>query len=265
MTAKVHCAEFVFPGHPDKLSDAIADALVQEAGRREKRALVGVEVAVHRSSVFVTGRIACRDAEEIDVAGIVRDVYLTAGYGGAWGPSPDALKISTDLCLGPLEEGEAEFRAVGRSLARRGADSDEILRFLGECFANDEVTLNGQTFLFKPRPIRPPILIGGRAPHAITRALRYGDGWLPMGPLAKLRPGIDAYRQQAADAGKAPPQIVTFAGLPLDASARCREILDEYRDAGVTTLVVGGGRYESAEEHIDTIAGVAEYLSYLTG
>jgi probable F420-dependent oxidoreductase len=160
---------------------------------------------------------------------------------------------------------EAEFRAVGRSLARRGADSDEILRFLGECFANDEVTLNGQTFLFKPRPIRPPILIGGRAPHAITRALRYGDGWLPMGPLAKLRPGIDAYRQQAADAGKAPPQIVTFAGLPLDASARCREILDEYRDAGVTTLVVGGGRYESAEEHIDTIAGVAEYLSYLTG
>jgi len=112
MTVKVHCAEFVFPGHPDKLSDAIADALVQEAGRREKRALAGVEVAVHRNSVFVTGRIACRAAEEIDVAGIVRDVYRSAGYGGSWGPSPDALNISTDLCLGPLEEGEAEFRSV---------------------------------------------------------------------------------------------------------------------------------------------------------
>lgn len=112
MTNKIYCAEFVFPGHPDKLSDVIADALVQEAGLREKRALVGVEVAVHRSSVFVTGRIACSDAEEIDVAGIVRDVYWSAGYGGSWGPSPDALNISTDLCLGPLEEGEAEFRSV---------------------------------------------------------------------------------------------------------------------------------------------------------
>ena len=62
-----HTAEFVFPGHPDKLSDAIADALVQAASLREKRALTGVEVAVHRDSVFVTGRIGCVDAEEIDV------------------------------------------------------------------------------------------------------------------------------------------------------------------------------------------------------
>ena len=57
MNSISHTAEFVFPGHPDKLSDAIADALAQEASRREKRALVGVEVAVHRNSVFITGRI----------------------------------------------------------------------------------------------------------------------------------------------------------------------------------------------------------------
>ena len=30
MPEYIHAAEFVFPGHPDKLSDAIADALVQE-------------------------------------------------------------------------------------------------------------------------------------------------------------------------------------------------------------------------------------------
>ena len=58
-------AEFVFPGHPDKLCDAIADTLVEEAIRREPRALVGVEVAVHRAKVFVTGRIAGRGAAEI--------------------------------------------------------------------------------------------------------------------------------------------------------------------------------------------------------
>ncbi|MDA1326537.1 MAG: methionine adenosyltransferase domain-containing protein [Proteobacteria bacterium] len=111
--SKITCsAEFVFPGHPDKLSDAIADALVQEASRREKRALVGVEVAVHRNSVFITGRIGCNGADEIVIADIVRDVYRSAGYGGDWGPAPDYLSIHTDLCLGPLEDGEAEFRSL---------------------------------------------------------------------------------------------------------------------------------------------------------
>ncbi len=107
-----HTAEFVFPGHPDKLSDAIADALVQEASLREKRALTGVEVAVHRNSVFVTGRIGCVDAKEIDVADIIKDVYRSAGYGGDWGPEPDDLSVRADLCLGPLEDGEAEFRSL---------------------------------------------------------------------------------------------------------------------------------------------------------
>ena len=41
-------AEFVLPGHPDKLADAIADAIVKQARRLERRALVGVEVALHR-------------------------------------------------------------------------------------------------------------------------------------------------------------------------------------------------------------------------
>ena len=112
MRNTTYTAEFVFPGHPDKLSDAIADALVQEASQGQKRALVGVEVAVHRNSVFVTGRIGCDGAEGIDITGIVREVYRSAGYGGDWMPYPEDLEIRTDLCLGPLEDGEAEFRLL---------------------------------------------------------------------------------------------------------------------------------------------------------
>ena len=112
MSERLFPAEFVLPGHPDKLCDAIADALVVEAVRREAKALVGVEVAVHRDRVFVTGRIGCEGAQDIDVAGIVREVYRSAGYGDAWSPTPAALRIDTDLCLGPLLEGEAEFRVV---------------------------------------------------------------------------------------------------------------------------------------------------------
>jgi S-adenosylmethionine synthetase len=109
---KLYAAEYVFTGHPDKLCDAIADALVQEACRREKRALCGVEVAIHRATVYVTGRIACQNAETIPVVEIAREVLRTAGYGTEWRPNPEALRVETELCLGPLEEGEAEFRAV---------------------------------------------------------------------------------------------------------------------------------------------------------
>jgi S-adenosylmethionine synthetase len=112
MTAKLFVAEAVLPGHPDKLCDAVADALVEEAARRERRALCRVQVALHHSMVFVAGRLACRDAESIDVADVVRRVCAGAGYGGEWGPDPAALRVEADLRLGPLLEGEAERRAV---------------------------------------------------------------------------------------------------------------------------------------------------------
>jgi len=112
MTSDTYTAEFVFPGHPDKLSDAIADGLVQAASRRQKRALVGLEVGVHRKTVFVTGRVGCDGAEDIDLTSIVRQVYASAGYGEDWGPDPEELEIVTDLCLGPLEEGESEARLL---------------------------------------------------------------------------------------------------------------------------------------------------------
>ncbi len=108
----LYAAEYVLPGHPDKLCDAIADALVEEAASREKRALCGIEVSVHRASVFVTGRIACRDAAQIPVEEIVRECYGTAGYGSEWGPAPEELHVRSELCLGPLLEGEAAFREV---------------------------------------------------------------------------------------------------------------------------------------------------------
>ncbi|MFM9145503.1 MAG: S-adenosylmethionine synthetase N-terminal domain-containing protein, partial [Phycisphaerales bacterium] len=105
-------AEFVLPGHPDKLADAIADRIVCAAYRRERRALVGVEVAVHRDVVFIDGRVACRDAESIDFACIAKDVYRSVGYCGRFPPAPHRLRVRTDLALGPLLPGEAEFREV---------------------------------------------------------------------------------------------------------------------------------------------------------
>ncbi len=153
---------------------------------------------------------------------------------------------------------EAEFRAVGVAPRDAPRVTDATLAFLDRCFAEDEVELNGQRFLFRPRPARPPIIVGGAPPHALRRAARFGDGWMPMtrDPEA-IRPAIDHLRELMADAGKPSPEIVVLTGLPLDdapaAAARARA----FADVGATRIVHGGGRYADADEfkrNVDVLA-----------
>src|SRR5207237_3558562 len=64
----------------------------------------------------------------------------------------------------------------GVDLRRRGPLTDETLTFIDRCFADDVVEANGQPFLFRPRPPRPPIFIGGAPPHAFRRAVAHRAG-----------------------------------------------------------------------------------------
>src|SRR5262249_56834758 len=48
----------------------------------------------------------------IGVKGMVRECYRGAGYGPESRPSPEELDVRLNLCLGPLLEGEADFREV---------------------------------------------------------------------------------------------------------------------------------------------------------
>lgn len=141
-----------------------------------------------------------------------------------------------------------EFRVVGVPLHERVRHAHGILRFLHECFAQDEVVANGQAFLFKPRPPRPPIFIGGAAPHALQRAVRYGDGWMPMtNDPAKLRASIEQYRAMTSAVGKPAGRVVTLGGLPLDDPPRARDQLAALADLDIDTVVVAF-RYQDAAE-----------------
>ncbi len=133
---------------------------------------------------------------------------------------------------------DPEFRALGVDRHRRGAITDETLRFFNTCFAQDEVALNGQPFLFKPRPAKPPILVGGAAPHAIKRAAELADGWLPMANNpSKLAEPIQTYRHLTDALGKPRGNVTVMTGLPLDDPATSRQTLDAYREMGVDRLV----------------------------
>jgi len=155
---------------------------------------------------------------------------------------------------------EAEFRAVGVARRDRAAVSDATLEFLNACFANDEVESNGQRFLFRPRPARPPVIVGGAPPHALRRAARFGDGWMPIGmePDA-LRADVAQLRELMAAAGKPPPEVVVLTGFPLGdppaAAARARA----YADAGATRLV-HGARYEDADAFRRAVDGLAAHV-----
>jgi probable F420-dependent oxidoreductase len=144
---------------------------------------------------------------------------------------------------------EAEFRAVGADRRRRGRDTDRALEFFHQCFSGDEVEANGQKFLFKPRPPRPPIFVGGAPPHALRRAVALGEGWMPIGAdPQKLRPHVERLQALARQAGREALEVAAMTALPLDDLDRSRQQLRELGDIGVSR-VVHGARYDDAVEY----------------
>ena len=159
---------------------------------------------------------------------------------------------------------EAEFRALGVDRRRRGALADETLALLDRCFADDVVEANGQPFLFRPRPARPPLFVGGSPPHAFRRAIAHGGGWLPMGlPPERLGPLVKTLREQAAAAGAPAPPVAVMTALPLDDVSAASALLHRYAEAGATR-VIQGARYADESEfraRLERLAKVAQAAS----
>jgi probable F420-dependent oxidoreductase len=141
-----------------------------------------------------------------------------------------------------------EFRALGVARERRGAITDETLAFLARCFEGDEVEQNGQKFLFRPRPPRPPIFVGGAGPHALRRAARFGDGWMPTGgDPAKLGPAIRELAELFAAAGKPAPEVAALVSLARPDAAEVAERARALAEIGVTRLVFAWRYADEAE------------------
>ena len=102
-------AEYVSPGHPDRLADAISNSIVDfaqaSATSQPNRSLVGIEVAVHDGTVFIDGRIARpAGAEPPGFRSLVKEVFAKAGYDKSWGPDPEIRTTA----------GKGEVRSSGR-------------------------------------------------------------------------------------------------------------------------------------------------------
>jgi probable F420-dependent oxidoreductase len=117
------------------------------------------------------------------------------------------------LVLGVGVGGEfpPEFDAVGIPVAERGARTDEALPLIRRLWTEDRVAHEGRFFRFgpvtlSPKPLAgggPPIWVGGRAPAAMRRAGRLGDGYIShMASAEHYRANLELIARAARDAGR---------------------------------------------------------------
>ena len=142
-----------------------------------------------------------------------------------------------------------EFDALGVNIRRRGAVTDETLSVIHHLFsadvpgAYDGPLVKFPSFVFLPRPKRPPIWVGGNSPAAMNRATEFGDGWHPMLPAAELKAKVEELQLRARSAGRPAPEIVVRRGLRFDDLAAARAKLAAEKEAGATYFILDLGRY----------------------
>src|SRR6266699_6645963 len=78
ISSKLIAAESVTEGHPDKLCDQIADAILDEHLAQDPLARVGCEVMAAKNLIIIAGEIS--STARVDCASIARRILIERGY-----------------------------------------------------------------------------------------------------------------------------------------------------------------------------------------
>jgi probable F420-dependent oxidoreductase len=117
----------------------------------------------------------------------------------------------------------------------------ESIEAMKEIWTKDQAEYHGEIVKFdpifaNPKPVQkpyPPIIVGGGWPQGARRAIRYGDGWLPIisaEGLAKILPQYEAMAKEAGREVSAAPITAWHGKFEPDAVQR-------FRDLGVVRMV----------------------------
>jgi len=98
---------------------------------------------------------------------------------------------------------EPEFKFLNADFSRRGKVMDESIRLVKALWKDEVVNFDGEFFhvrdaLFFPKPVNRdvPVWIGGNGPTAVSRVIRLGDGWHPVGvEVEGFRRGAEEIRR----------------------------------------------------------------------
>ncbi len=104
-----------------------------------------------------------------------------------------------------------EIEVCGVDPRTRGARTNEALEIIRRLLDGEEVSHRGAHFVIerariRPRPVQPiPVIVGGRSDAALSRAARFGDGWIGVWcSVRRYREALAIIDEQASAAGRAP-------------------------------------------------------------
>jgi probable F420-dependent oxidoreductase len=130
-----------------------------------------------------------------------------------------------------------------RDPERRGTLLRERIEAMKSIWTQEKAEYHGEFVEFDPifawpKPVRkphPPIHVGGAWPLAARRAVKWGDGWIPVGdPEGALR-RLPEFRAMAQEAGRDPAKLeVSIYFAPPDPA-----LLGKLRDGGVVRVLLG--------------------------
>lgn len=142
MNISYKTAESVCAGHPDKLCDLIADAILDECLKKDRYSRVACEVMATKGKIFVCGEITC--SKKIDIRLVVRQTLAKVGY--------NPLKF---IVFVYVHRQSADIAGgVNKALETRDVDTDDIFASIG---AGDQGTVYGyatnETWAKMPTPV----------------------------------------------------------------------------------------------------------------
>lgn len=136
-----------------------------------------------------------------------------------------------------------EMEDHGTDFSRRFKIMRERIEAMKALWTEDEAEYHGEFVNFDPtfawpKPVQkpnPPIHVGGGFPGGAKRAIRYGDGWMPIFGRDDITEHLPEFRKMAEEAGRDPATLeVSIFGCPAKP-----ELLEKFRDAGITRCVLG--------------------------
>ena len=137
---------------------------------------------------------------------------------------------------------EEEMENHGTAPRERWKVLRERVEAMRAIWTQESASYHGETVDFDniwqwPKPLQkphPPVLLGASTEHAVARAVRYCDGWMPsgLGGITDWGPLVDDLREQFESAGKPRPSVSIY-GAAADAGALAR-----HAEAGVDRAIL---------------------------
>jgi S-adenosylmethionine synthetase len=176
VTSRLFTSESVTEGHPDKICDAISDAVLDELLRQDPDSRVAVETMVTTGQVHLAGEVTT--TAYADIPTIVRDTVLGIGYDSS-AKGFDGASCGVNVAIGAQSPDIAQ--GVDTAYETRTHSAEELDDHLSQQGAGDQGLMFGYACTDTPELMPLPIALA----HRLARGLA---GVRKSGAVPYLRP-----------------------------------------------------------------------------